>query len=150
MTHTSKLTDPSELSKNHLQISGLIIRTLQGILEAPVSPTKTTLLQMGEPLTMAEYTDLRFFMNQGKVEALTALWNLNTLEVFQDFFGPDCLVPTLLESTLDELCLDTVLVPLLSDFLQTEGSVSKDGTRGWITGSQLQTFCSQTLGGKNI
>jgi hypothetical protein len=148
MNLSSRLTDPSETSRRASQLAGVILQTLTGILESPVLLGQIAERYPFLPRTLVSYVDFMFVLNGKKTETLSSLWNLSTLEVYQESFGANSLVLTLLESTLTELCLDTVLEPLLSDFLQTEGTLSKDGTRGWIIGSQLLTFCSQTLGGK--
>jgi hypothetical protein len=142
METSSRLTIPSALLKKLCLEPGHSVQArLEDLLELPVPLNEEWRKAIRLPtLPMGDLVTMQVFLCMGKVEAITPLWSLKHLELFQDSFGDSSLLPILLESIVDELCQDTDLVPQLSDFLQTEGTVSSDGISGWITGSQVQTF----------
>ena len=148
MTRSSRQTDPSVTSKRAWQVSGVLLRTLQELLESPCVPLEKQEGTCVPNLQIQSLLELRYNNVTETGRDLLYQWNSVTLNEFLSAFGQDSSVPTLLESTLGDLSRDMVLVPLLRDFLQTEGTLSRDGIVGWITGSQLWTFCSQMLGGR--
>jgi len=142
MKTSSRQTIPSELGKILLPSIGVSLQSrLVDLLELPIPLNEKIRRTLGlSILPFADLITMQVFLCMNQVEAITPLWSLAHFELFQDSFGDSSLVPILLESILNELCLDMVLVQQLSDFLLMADSVNDVGTSGWMTGSQLQTF----------
>jgi hypothetical protein len=140
---TLQPTSPFAFSRIDLITAGHLALQL---IEAVSNPLSDQFSSPSESWIVAQAFDVCLVRDSFDLSpALLLQSNSNTLEAFRDCSGELFSTMDLLDSILRNWCLDTVLGPLLSIYLETRNMLSNDGTGGWTILSHLSSFVFQTL-----